>query len=188
MAKVESQYIIFKKGIQFHLDFCSRGYDNKVIKAKFYASGEALSDEVVIEEIEVDHEFMKGLFLDYLSVKDLLPILDGIYNDVDGKSVIEEIVLEKIYKEADRWTINIEPYIRPNHTTPERSELEYKVKKVQTPMRKFDLDDIGGTDDNILISSEIMDQFIESYNKKELDAAFYDKYMDEISRHPERYE
>lgn len=188
MAKIESKYIIFKKGIEFNIDFCSRGYGNMVVTARFTASGKALLDEVVIEQIEVDQDFMKDLFLDYLTVKDLPDILDGIYNDEDGKTVIEDIVLHRIDEDAAKWTIYIEPHLWPYPTTPERSELEYEVKFICPSLKlEFDLDNISRTDDHIRLSSEKMDQFIESLKIKELDAAFYEKYMDDVARHPDRH-
>jgi len=185
MAKVESQYILFKKGIELFFDFYPQGMD---VKAKLSASGEAMTDDVLLIEIEVDQEFLKELSLDYLRGDDLRRILDGIYNEEDGKSVIQEIVCEKIDQEINGWKINIEPHIWPHPVTPERSELEYKVIMIHTPTMKFDLEELSGTDDNIRISAEIMDQIVESFNKKDLDAAFFKTYMDDVAHNPEHYE
>lgn len=179
MAKVRSKYIKFKKGIQFNFEFYSYG-ENAAMTAKFKASGDDLPQDILIMEIDVHQDFAIDFYRDYLTVKDFPDILNRIYIEEDSaKSVIADLVSNKIDKEENRWIIYIDPHILPNATIPDRYLLEYELK-IHTPKRKFDLDDIGQTDDDIRIPSSIMDQFIESFNKKKLDAAFYDKYMDDI--------
>jgi len=183
MAKVESRYINFKEGTSF--DFALK-YDGT--KAQIQVCIDKQVDEEVIADIDVDQDFMITLFLDYLTEKDLPYLLRAIYYLVGGKSEFEKMITKKINEAAETWTIYIDPYIYEYPTTPNRSELEYKIKKIQTPFRKFDLDDICGTDDNIRLPSEDIDKYIDSFKKKELDAAFYEKYMDDIVRHPEHYD
>jgi len=180
MSEIESSYIKFKKGIKFFLEFLpSRG--NEEMKAKLKVSGENFEGAILIKEVEVAMEYAKGLSLNYLSLEDFPKILEGVYQDRNGKSVIEGVVTEKLF--WVEWVIKIDPYIwPPNPIAPDMSKLDYKIIFQDPPKPEFDFDYLGGTDDDICIPGSVMNQFIQSIDKKKLDYAFYEKYIDIASK------